>query len=96
MDLPFDTLTKSPKGYYAFRCMIALTEYHPGQVFGFQNDYWTNWTVGDVITFDWAHASHYTANASLAPRAYIKISGVTKNKNHWIFDNLNTNNITQL
>jgi hypothetical protein len=96
MNLEFDPITKSPKEYYTFRCMIALTDWYPGQVFGFEDQYWTNWKQGDVITFDWAHARHYTANASYSPRAYIKISGITKNKNHWIFNNLNTNAITQL
>lgn len=96
MNLPYDPVTKSPIGYYAFRCMIALTDWCPGQVFGFHNQYWTDWKQGDVITFDWAHARHYTANASYSSRAYIKISGITKNKNHWIFNNLNNNIITQL
>ena len=96
LNLPYDPVTKSPTGYYAFRCMIALTDWVPGQVFGFHDQYWTNWKSGDIITFDWAHARHYTANASLVPRAYIKISGVTKNKNHWIFNNLNNNSISHL
>jgi len=96
MNLPFDPVTKSPAGYYAHRCMIALTDWYPGQIFGFENQYWTDWKCGDVITFDWAHARHYTANASLAPRLYIKISGITKNKNHWIFENLNNNTISNI
>ena len=89
LDLPYDTLTKSPEGYYAIRVMIALTDWQVGQIFGFENQYWSEWKIGDVVTFDWAHVKHYTANSSYVPRIYLKISGITKNKNHWIFKNLN-------
>jgi len=93
--MSFDPITKSPKGYFGIRVMIALTDWVPGQVFGFQDDYWTNWKLGDVITFDWAHARHFTANASYAPRAYLKVSGIV-DKHHWIFDNINHQKITEL
>ena len=93
--MPFDPITKSPKGYFGIRVMIALTDWVPGQVFGFQDDYWTNWKLGDVITFDWAHARHFTANASYAPRAYLKVSGIV-DRHHWIFDNINYKKITEL
>lgn len=96
LDLPYNHITKSPAGYYAFRCMIALNDYCVGQTFGFENQYWTDWKIGDVITFDWAHARHYTANSSLSPRIYLKISGITQDKKHWIFNNLNNNIISQL
>ncbi len=96
IDLPYDHTTKCPEGYYAHRCMITLTDWYPGQVFGFEDQYWTRWKCGDVITFDWAHARHYTANASLAPRLHVKVSGITKNKNHWIFENLNNNTISNI
>lgn len=96
LDLPFDPYTKNPIGYYAHRCMIALTDWQPGQIFGFENTCWMEWKRGDVIVFDWAHARHYTANASFSPRLYLKVSGITKNKNHWIFNNLNTNTISDI
>lgn len=95
VNMPFDPITKSPKGYFGIRVMIALTDWVPGQVFGFQDDYWTNWKSGDVVTFDWAHARHFTANASYAPRAYLKVSGIV-DKHHWIFDNINHKKITEL
>jgi hypothetical protein len=96
LDLPYDTLTKSPEGYYAIRVMIALTDWQVGQIFGFENQYWSEWKIGDVVTFDWAHVKHYTANSSYVPRIYLKISGITKNKNHWIFKNLNHNVISTI
>jgi hypothetical protein len=95
VSMPFDPITKSPKGYFGIRVMIALTDWLPGQVFGFQDDYWTNWKLGDVVTFDWAHARHFTANASYAPRAYLKVSGIV-DKHHWIFNNINHKTITKL
>lgn len=96
LDLPYNTITKSPEGYYAIRVMIALNDWQVGQVFGFENQYWTDWKIGDVVTFDWAHVKHYTANSSYVPRIYLKISGITKNKNHWVFNNLNNNVISNI
>lgn len=95
VDMPFDPITKSPVGYYAVRAMIALTEWMPGQMFGFENENWTEWHPGDVITFDWAHARHFTANASYVPRAYLKVSGIV-DKTHWIYNNINNNLVTEL
>lgn len=94
--LPFDPVTKSPEGYYAIRLIVALDDYEPGQVFGFEDRYWTNWKAGDVISFDWAHLMHYTANASFNPRRILKITGITSDKNHWIFNNLNNNIISNI
>ena len=96
LDLPYNTITKSPDGYYGFRIMVALTDWEIGQVFGFEDHHWINWKIGDVVIFDWAHARHYTANSSYVPRIYLKISGITKNREHWLFDNLNNNKITKL
>lgn len=95
VNMPFDPVTKAPNGYFGIRVMMALTDWVPGQVFGFQDDYWANWKSGDVVTFDWAHARHFTANASYAPRAYLKVSGIV-DKHHWIFDNINHKKITEL
>lgn len=94
-DMLFDPITKSPDGYYGVRVMVALTDWVPGHIFGFEDNYWTNWKLGDVVTFDWAHARHFTANASYIPRAYLKVSGIV-DRNHWIFDNINHQKIKQL
>ena len=96
LELPYDPILKGPKDYYALRCMVALTDWSPGQMFGFEEDHWTQWKIGDVIAFDWAHAKHYTANASFESRAYLKISGITTDKNHWIFNNINSGKITNI
>lgn len=94
--LPFDPVTKCPQGYYAVRFLIPFTPYEPGHVFGFEDEYWTNWTPGDVITFDWANIYHYTANSSLVPRIVLKITGITSNPNHWSFDAVNNNKTIDL
>mgnify|MGYP001036357861 CR=1 FL=1 len=96
MNQPFNTVTKSPDGYYALRMMIALTPWSTGHVFGFEDTYWNNWSPGEVITFDWAHARHYTANLSFNPRLFVKVSGITQDKNHWIFNSINNSTIKQL
>lgn len=96
LKLPYNTTHKTPEGYYIFRVLIALTDWVPGHVFGFENEYWKEWRIGDIIAFDWAHARHYTANASFVPRLFLKISGITQNKNHWIFNNINENRVTLL
>jgi hypothetical protein len=96
LDLPYNTITKSPDGYYGIRLMIALTNWEIGQVFGFEDHHWINWKTGDVVMFDWAHARHYTANSSYVPRIYLKISGITKNQEHWLFDNINQGKISIL
>lgn len=94
--LPFDPVTKSPDGYYAIRLIMPLVDYEPGQVFGFEDEYWTNWKAGDVISFDWAHLMHYTANGSFVPRILLKITGITSDKNHWIFENINNDKTTKI
>jgi hypothetical protein len=96
LNLPYNPITKSPQGYLAIRLMVALTDWVPGHMFGFEHDHWTQWRAGDIIAFDWAHAQHYTANASFLPRAFAKISGIIPCGPHWVFDNINHNTITNL
>lgn len=94
-DKKFYHLTKSPQGYYAVRLLIALNDWIPGQVVGFENNIWT-YKTGDVIAFEWSNARHYTANLSWAPRMVLRVTGITKDPNHWIFQNINNKKITNL
>lgn len=91
--IPFDPVTKCPVGYYAIRLLIPFTKFEPGHVIGFEDQVWANWVQGDVITFDWANLYHYTANTSFSPRIVLKITGITSNPNHWIFDSINNDKI---
>jgi hypothetical protein len=92
----FDPVTKCPEGYYAIRLLIPFTKYEPGHVFGFEDQYWTGWEQGDIITFDWANIFHYTANTSFTNRIVLKITGVTSDPNHWVFDAINNDKIITL
>ena len=94
--LPFDPVTKCPDGYYAIRLLIAFTKFEPGHVIGFEDQYWTNWDQGDIITFDWANIFHFTANTSFTPRIVFKITGITSDPMHWIFDAINNNKVITL
>jgi hypothetical protein len=96
LDKIVDPMTKSPTGYYGIRLMMALTDWVPGHVFGAEDEYWSEWKAGDVMMFDWAHARHYTANLAFSTRAVLKINGVTTDPDHWIFKNINHNQITYL
>lgn len=94
-DKKFHHLTKSPEGYHAIRLLIALNDWVPGQVVGFENDLW-QYKTGDVIAFEWSNARHYTSNVSWNTRAVLKITGITQNPNHWIFQNINNKKISTL
>lgn len=91
MKVPYNIIHKTPENYYVVRLMIALNDWVPGQVFGFEDKYWSQYKKGEVVIFDWAHAKHYACNASFSPRAFLKITGYTKNKNHWLFEIINNN-----
>lgn len=94
-DKKFNHHTKSPEGEYLVRVLIALNDWTPGQIVGFEDKLWT-YSAGDAITFDWGNNKHYTSNASWSPRIVYRITGTTKNKNHWIFDHINNNKIRNI
>ena len=91
-NLPFNHVTKSPKGYYMFRILIPLEDWQPGHVVGFEDKMWT-WKAGDAVVFDWANAKHYTCNLSFKARYQFRITGVTTNPNHWLFDCINNDTV---
>lgn len=94
-DKKFHHITKSPDGYHAIRLLIALNDWVPGQVVGFENDIW-EYKTGDVIAFEWSNTRHYTSNTSWTPRIVLRITGITKNPNHWVFQNINNKKIRTL
>ena len=97
MDVEYNPHTKAPVGWKAMRCMISLTDWVPGHVFGFDDQYWTDWKVGDVCAFNWGRARHYTANMSMVPRLYLKISGVVpEDQDHWLWDNFESGTISAI
>ena len=97
LDLSFDAATKSIKGMTSIRLLLALTDYVPGHVFGVDDQYWTNWKIGDAVAFDNCNRMHYTANTAWVPRAFLRISGIVNNaSDHWIIDNINNRQVTQI
>jgi len=97
LDLPFDVSTKSIKGMTSIRLLLALTDYVPGHVLGVDDQYWTNWKIGDAVVFDNCNRMHYTANTAWVPRVFLRISGMINNSSdHWIINNINQHLVKQI
>ena len=97
LDLAFDASTRSIQGMTSVRLLLALTDYVPGHVFGVDDQYWTNWKIGDTIAFDNCNQMHYTANTAWVPRVFLRISGIVSNSSdHWIINNINQQLIRQI
>ena len=97
LDLPFDVSTRSIQGMTSIRLLLALTDYVPGHVFGVDDQYWTNWKIGDTVVFDNCNRMHYTANTAWVPRVFLRISGIINNSmDHWIINNINQRQVTQI
>lgn len=62
------------------RIFVQLTDWNQGQFWNFGNYMYSNWSAGDVITFDWQNVPHSTANASNHPRVTLQITGVITDK----------------
>ena len=58
------------------RILIQLTDWEPGQFWGYGNYQYHMWSAGDVTTFDWLNVPHCTANAGLVPRVTLQITGI--------------------
>jgi len=86
--LPLNHITKTPEGYYVVFILIALNDWESGHMFAFEDEMWS-WKAGDVLTFDWPNIRHATANAGWSRRHLVRICGITKDPNHWAFNNAN-------
>jgi hypothetical protein len=58
------------------RYMIALTEWQPGQFWGYGNYNYSGWRMGEVTSFDWQNIPHCTANAGHHPRVTLQLTGI--------------------
>jgi len=58
------------------RIMIQLTDWQPGQFWAYGNYHYSQWSAGDVTTFDWANIPHATANAGFHPRVTLQLTGI--------------------
>jgi hypothetical protein len=52
-----------------------LQDWEPGHFFMYGNAMFSHWRAGEIVTFDWPNMPHCTANASLAPRALLVVTG---------------------
>jgi hypothetical protein len=64
------------------RIMIQLTDWQPGQFWEYGNYHYTQWSAGDVTTFDWANIPHSTANAGHHPRVTLQLTGLATEQTH--------------
>ena len=79
----YDPMTKNPRGWRLKRILLAMDNWYPGQLFGFEEHNWTNWVAGETIDFNWPHCRHATANSSYNARPLLKITGLVRD-DHWL------------
>lgn len=80
----YDKTRRQPKDQKEiYRCMVALDDWHPGQLFCLEPNFWTNWKKGDVMFFDWRNTPHCTANCGIHNRPLLKITG-TLSDDSWV------------
>lgn len=70
------------------RVFIALTDWEPGQFWSYGNYNYSQWSAGDITTFDWANMPHSTANAGFHPRVTLQLTGIKTAKTYDLLANL--------
>jgi len=73
-------LYKSVDKSKLMRVHVLLTDWQPGQWYGYGNYTYTGWKAGDFHTFDLDNVPHYTANASYHPRVSLMVTGMRTDK----------------
>ena len=79
----YDPMTKNPVGWKLKRVLVAMDDWYPGQLFGFEEHTWSNWRAGQTIDFNWSHCRHATANSGYNARPLLKITGLVRD-DHWL------------
>ena len=79
----YNPITKQPEGWHLKRVLVACDNWYPGQMFGFEEHNWSNWTAGQTIDFNWQHCRHFTANSGYNARPLLKITGLVRD-DHWL------------
>lgn len=93
LETEYDKVRRQPRGQKEiYRCMVALDDWHPGQIFCLEPNFWTNWKKGDVMFFDWRNTPHCTANCGTHHRPLLKITGTLSNDS-WVVEAKNTGKI---
>jgi len=78
------------------RVFVQLTDWRPGQFWGYGNYQYSGWRAGDVTTFDWQNVPHSTANAGHHPRVTFQITGVITSKTERFLKELKNTVVYQL
>tara|TARA_R110000822_G_scaffold222622_1_gene355993 strand:- start:54 stop:707 length:654 start_codon:yes stop_codon:yes gene_type:complete len=67
------------------RYVIHLTDWKPGQFWGYGNYNHSHWKSGDVTTFKWQDIPHCTANAGYHNRITFQVTGIyTETTDHFL------------
>jgi len=81
-----------PKNTYFYglknviRFNIMLTDWHPGQFYGFGNHVYTRWKAGDFSTFNYLNTPHFSANACYQPKVNLLLTGIRTQETLDFFD----------
>lgn len=70
----FDDFRATPDSDEIMRFIVALDDWHWGQVFNIGNAFW-QWRTGDIIYWDWKNMPHSTCNSGLWDRPMLQITG---------------------
>lgn len=73
-EIPEDLLPK------AIRVLIMLADWEYGQIMGFNNVIWREWSKGTTIYCDFLDTQHFTANGSWHGRPILQVTGVASDE----------------
>ena len=83
LDMEFDKELRQPKGLKPlWRCLVALDDWHEGQILNWEPGLWKNFKKGDVLFWDFRHTPHSTANTGVHDRPLLKITGTIKDDSY--------------
>jgi hypothetical protein len=68
--------------YTVKRIIIYLTDYKPGHFYCFDNEIHTNWSAGDVYSYDWHTTSYASANAGESDRIMLVLTGIVSEESN--------------
>lgn len=72
---------------YRFRRFaIFLEDWVPGHIWNFGNTSFTHWVKGEVISWDWMHMPHGTANICMQPRFSLHLTGYMTDSSYKFYE----------
>lgn len=64
------------------RIFVHLTDWQPGHFYCFDEEIHTGWKAGEVYTFDWHKTSYASANAGVADRVILQLTGLVSEESN--------------